>query len=179
MLADARNSGSGTLSTRNVYMLSFSSGSKVNSVTSYMTMQGNSAVANEHIAESSDSLVNGTSVSVVLDISTSVDASKSFVVLGDGANGSNGTDGTSSSKTGYNGGNGGKAGVIQNAGMKKTATNEDVAKATVFNGIDGVGGNGGNGADGNNATLNYSAWTISRAKGGGGGGAYGLDAYLY
>src|SRR5699024_7486734 len=31
-----RNSGSGTLSTRNVYMLSFSSGSKVNSVTSYM-----------------------------------------------------------------------------------------------------------------------------------------------
>ena len=174
VLADARNSGSGTLSTRNVYMLSFSSGSKVNSVTSYMTMQGNSAVANEHIAESSDSLVNGTSVSVVLDISTSVDASKSFVVLGDGANGSNGTDGTSIDKMGYNGGNGGKAGV-----MTPTATNEDVAKATVFNGIDGVGGNGGNGADGNNATLNYSAWTISRAKGGGGGGAYGLDAYLY
>lgn len=169
-----RNSGSGTLSTRNVYMLSFSSGSKVNSVTSYMTMQGNSAVANENIAESSDSLVNGTSVSVVLDISTSVDASNSFVVLGDGANGSNGTDGTGSTKTGFNGGNGGKAGVIQNAGMEKTATNKDVATATVFNGIDGVGGNGGNGADGKNATGRSEI-----SKGGGSGGAYGLDGAYY
>ena len=169
-----RNSGSGTLSTRNVYMLSALSGSEVNSVTSYMTMQGNSAVANEHIAESSDSLVNGTSVSVVLDISTSVDAPKSFVVLGDGANGSNGTDGTSIDKMGYNGGNGGKAGVIQNAGMKKTATNKDVATATVFNGIDGVGGNGGNGADGDNATGRSEI-----SKGGGSGGAYGLDGAYY
>ena len=176
-----RNSGSGTLSTRDVFMLSALSGSEVNFVTSYMTMQGNSAVANSAIVPEYYNEVDGTSVSVVLDISTSVDASKSFVVLGDGANGANGLDGsngldggTGSTKTGFNGGNGGKAGVIQNAGMKKTATNKEVAEATVFNGIDGVGGNGGNGADGINAQGEFS-WST----GGGGGGAYGLDAYLF
>ena len=185
VLKDARNSGSETLPIRNVYMLSSSGGSTVNSVTSYMTMQGNSAKANSAVVSTSDATrsgsradqVNGASVSVVLDISTEINASNTFIVLGDGANGANGADGANNGGTGYNGGNGGKAGVIQNIGM--TTEDGTVTAATVFKGADGVGGNGGNGADGNNATLNFSAWTYSPSKGGGGGGAYGLDAYLY
>lgn len=181
-----RNSGSGTLSTRNVYMLSSSSDSEVNSVTSYMTMQGNSAKANSAVVSSAtewydDGLndkVNGASVSVILNVNALIDNTKSFVVLGDGANGANGADGQinlgGTRVNGDNGGNGGKAGYIATYDIE-----DDGLLPTIYKGADGVGGNGGNGADGNNATLNFSAWTYSPSKGGGGGGAYGLDAEYF
>ncbi len=180
VLRNARNSGSGTLPIRNVYMLSSSGRSTVNSVTSYMTMQGNSAKANSAVVSSAtewdddglDDKVNGASVSVILNVNALIDNTKSFVVLGDGANGANGADGQinlgSTRVNGDNGGNGGKAGYVA------TYDIEDDGLPTIYKGADGVGGNGGNGADGTNAKgLN------NLSTGGGGGGAYGLDAYLY
>ena len=162
-------------------MLSSSSDSEVNSVTSYMTMQGNSAKANSAVVSSAtewydDGLndkVNGASVSVILNVNALIDNTKSFVVLGDGANGANGADGQinlgGNRVNGDNGGNGGKAGYIATYDIE-----DDGLLPTIYKGADGVGGNGGNGADGTNAKgLN------NLSTGGGGGGAYGLDAYLY
>ena len=178
---DARNTGSGSLPIRYVYMLSSSaySSDNIEAVTSYMTIQGNNAKANDFIVTDNvngENNVDGASVSVIFDINSNIIASNSYVILGDGANGSNGADGirgsvnSNNAESGDNGGNGGKAGYVIVSGDNTP---------TIYQGTDGVGGNGGNGADGNNVTLNDNHTVVSLSRGGGGGGAYGLDAKYY
>ena len=163
--------------------------SNLQNITSAMTIQGNSAKANDRIVASMTvssgddfgynqyNIKDGANVNVVLSVGEQVSANKTYVVLGDGANGANGAE---SGLTGANGGNGGKAGIVDSTG-KDDKTNEENG-ATVFYGVDGLGGNGGNGADGKNASYYYVNIIIPRidaSTGGGGGGAYGLDGNVY
>ena len=169
---DARNKDKGsTLNRRYVYLV-FPMGdisAYVSDITSYMTMQGNSAKENTDIVVRNEDDADGTTVSVELNtissLATGLDLDSSYIVLGDGANGSNGVDGpTPGTRSGSNGGNGGNAGKASTPAGK------------IFHGANGVGGNGGNGADGRNAqAIGYShvALLASVSTGGGGGGAYG------
>lgn len=171
---DARNKDTGSsLDQRDVYLV-FPMGdisAYVSDITSYMTMQGNSAKENTDIDVRNEDDADGTTVSVVLNtissLATDLDLDSSYIVLGDGANGSNGKDGlmTIGRKSGSNGGNGGNAGTTSTLAGK------------IFHGANGVGGNGGNGADGRNALAGdgflEGRFLGSVSIGGGGGGAYG------
>ena len=170
---DARNKDTGSSLDRRYVYLVFPMGdisAYVSDITSYMTMQGNSAKENTDIVVRNEDDADGTTVSVELNtissLATNLDLDSSYIVLGDGANGSNGVDGsTTGTRSGSNGGNGGNAGTTSTLAGK------------IFHGANGVGGNGGNGADGRNAQagagFSKGHFFGSVSTGGGGGGAYG------
>ena len=184
IIESARNAdGVGSIRIRDVYLISGEQGAtqaetgdagetENTPIISKMTLQGVSAQANSSAVGGAD--LDGANVRTRINVGDIVDASKTYVVLGDGANGANGNDGSSTGSSGYNGGNGGKAGQVGSTGYMEGETNSKTAQ--VFYGIDGVGGNGGNGADGKNATGRYYG---ELSEGGWGGGAYGLDGAYY
>ena len=181
IIESARNAdGVGSIRIRDVYLINSEQGATQTEtgetenalIISKMTLQGASAQANESAVGGAD--LDGANVRTRINVGDNVDASKTYVVLGDGANGANGNDGSSTGSSGYNGGNGGKAGQVGSIGYEDGETNSKTAQ--VFYGFDGVGGNGGNGADGKNASGRDVG---ELSQGGGGGGAYGLDGAYY
>lgn len=187
IIESARNAdGVGSIRIRDVYLINSEQGATQTEtgetenalIISKMTLQGASAQANESAVGGAD--LDGANVRTRINVGKNVDASKTYVVLGDGANGANGHDGYFSSnngsntRSGGNGGNGGKAGQVGSIGYEDGETNSKTAQ--VFYGFDGVGGNGGNGADGKNASGRDVG---ELSQGGGGGGAYGLDGAYY
>ena len=183
IIESARNAdGVGSIRIRDVYLINSEQGAtqtvtdeaESTLIISKVTLQGASAQANESAVGGADS--DGANVRTRINVGENVDASKTYVVLGDGSNGANGYDGY----PGYNGGNGGKAGQVGSTGYVDGETNSKTAQ--VFYGIDGVGGNGGNGTDGINAKASYAGggnFYYTASGGGGGGGAYGLDGAYY